>query len=151
MRQRSCIAFSLVETVIALGIFAFCIVVLLALFPIGLRAARSVADETVAVNMAASVFGGWQMQADKTAELSVDRIVSDLPPLDQVTRERPVYLGAEGMEVPGPETASVLMLYSVQPGGAGTSTVTLSFRWPANAPDNAALQTRQFIRTFALP
>jgi hypothetical protein len=90
------------------------------------------------------------MQADKTAQLTVERMVTNLPALNQVTRERPVYLGAEGMEAAGPDTASVLMLYSVQPGN-GTSTVTLSFRWPANAPNNAALQTRQFIRTFSLP
>jgi len=151
MRPRSLVAFSLVETVIALGIFAFCIVVILALFPIGLRAARSVADETVAVNMAASVFGGWHMQANKTAQLTIEGMVTNLPALDQATREAPFYLGAEGLQAPGPETASVLMLYSVEPIGTTASRVTLSFRWPANAPANAALQTRQFIRTFALP
>jgi uncharacterized protein (TIGR02598 family) len=151
MKPRFSLGFSLVETVIALGIFAFCIVVLLALFPVGLRAARSVADETVAVNMAASVFGGWQMQADKTAQLTIEGMVTNLPALDQATREAPFYLGAEGVQAPDRQTASVLMLYSVAPVGPTASTVTLSFRWPANAPTNAALQTRQFIRTFPLP
>ncbi|MEY3480692.1 MAG: hypothetical protein RIQ71_1467, partial [Verrucomicrobiota bacterium] len=54
--------FSLTETVIALGLFAFCILPIIGLMPVGTGAARSVEQETQAVHLAEAFFGAWQVR-----------------------------------------------------------------------------------------
>ncbi len=142
--------FSLVEVVIALGLFAFCIVVILGLMVTGLRSARGVADETVAVNMAESILGAWQVQASKSNELTIPGLISNLPPLTQ-SGSRDFYFGGEGIQVANSEPASVYMRYTTLPAPSKTSTVvTLDFRWPARGPTNTA-QTRQITGAVAVP
>lgn len=53
--------FSLVETVIALGIFVFCIVGIVGLIPVGLNAVRSVSNENNAIHIASSIEGIWEV------------------------------------------------------------------------------------------
>lgn len=59
--QQDTRAFSLVETVIALGIFVFCIVGIVALMPVGLNAVRSVSNENNAIHIASSIEGIWEV------------------------------------------------------------------------------------------
>jgi uncharacterized protein (TIGR02598 family) len=59
--QEDTRAFSLVETVIALGIFVFCIVGIVALMPVGLNAVRSVSNENNAIHIASSIEGIWEV------------------------------------------------------------------------------------------
>ena len=54
-------AFSLIEVVIALGIFAFCIVGIVGLLPIAANSVKSVSQETNANNIAESIAGFWQV------------------------------------------------------------------------------------------
>lgn len=142
--------FSLVEVVVALGIFAFCIVAIVALFPIGLRSARSVADETNAVNVGESIFGAWDMQRNKGDNLTIVGMVSNLPALTQAVAEREIFLDSVGVQVGGLEGASMKLFYSVAPSPAQRrSSLRLRFHWPPAAPDDTA-QTRDLIKIFAL-
>lgn len=143
-------AFSLVEVVMALGIFAFCIVAIVALLPVGLRSARSVADESNAVNIGESIFGAWDMQRSKEAPLTIAGMVSNLPALTQGVADREIFFDSTGRQVEGAEGASLKMFYSVNPQvQQRRSTVRLRFHWPPTAPDDTA-QTRDLIKIFAL-
>jgi uncharacterized protein (TIGR02598 family) len=55
------LGFSLVETVIALGIFVFCIIGIVGLMPVGLNAVRSVSNENNAIHIASSIEGIWEV------------------------------------------------------------------------------------------
>ena len=140
--------FSLVEIVIALGIFAFCIVVLLGLMPVGLRAARSVSDESNAVNIGDSIFGAWRMQRAKDSPLTIPGLVTNLPPLDKAASGDEFYFDTRGQGVGSPEEASLKLIYTVEPTDL-SSTVRLRFYWPPLAPTNTA-QTRDLIQVFSL-
>ncbi len=152
-------AFSLVETVLALGVFAFCIVVVAGLLISGINAARSVANETNAVNLANSIFGAWQMQSNRAVPLSITNMVTNLPALSEapVAGSQNVYffdyagrqLGEEGAA-----SAALKMLYGVQVVEEVDPAlepvlpeVVLDFYWPAQATVEVA-QHRQFRRIF---
>ena len=51
--------FSLIEVVIALGIFSFCIVAIVGLLPVGMNSVRSVSNENNAIHIASSIEGIW--------------------------------------------------------------------------------------------
>jgi uncharacterized protein (TIGR02598 family) len=143
--------FSLVETVIALGIFAFCIVVIMGLMPIGLQSARSVANEGNAVNIAESISAGWMMQQKPDQPLILPGIVTNppIPALSVNTGQRVFYFDSRGRQVTDAADASLRMQYrSVL--RDNTSAVEMTFFWPATAPNEAA-QSRTFDAVFQLP
>jgi uncharacterized protein (TIGR02598 family) len=148
-------AFSLVEIVVALGIFSFCIVAILGMLPVGMRAARGVADESNAVNIASSIFGLWEIAPAGTPLFPTNIFVNTGPSINvgqpnNVT----VYFDDEGRIVPSAQSASLNMTYSATqtniPGNptAINYSVNLVFRWPPTAPDNVA-QVRVFSDMFA--
>lgn len=159
--KRPANGFSLIETVLALGIFAFCVVVIAGLLISGINAARSVANETNAVNLANSIFGAWQVQTNKAAQLSITNMVTNLPAL----RDAPIageanayFFDARGLQVAENDAAAAAlkMLYSVdwvanqdpaEP--SSMAEVILDFYWPAQAAENVA-QKRRFRRMFYL-
>ena len=61
LHKRMRPGFCLVETVIALGIFVFCIVGIVGLIPVGLNAVRSVSNENNAIHIASSIEGIWEV------------------------------------------------------------------------------------------
>jgi hypothetical protein len=148
-------AFSLVETVLALGIFAFCIVVVIGVLLSGMRAARSVTDETNAVSIANSILGAWGVQVNKAAPLrigdhAVGAMVTNLPPLNAAVPRGEFYFNEVGRQTNSVNGASLKLFYSVTPDTAGgTSLLELEFWWPPLAPTNAA-QRRSFARVFSL-
>jgi len=143
-------AFSLVETVLALGIFAFCILVLLGLMLSGMRAARSVADETNAVNIANSIFGAWQVQTNKGARLRIGEMITNLPPLTDNATQTEFFFNELGFQTNSAEGASLKLFYSSRPVGNGSNReVELTFYWPPLAPSNAA-QSRTMSRLISL-
>jgi uncharacterized protein (TIGR02598 family) len=150
-RTTKNVGFSLVETVIALGIFAFCVTVLLALLVTGIRSARSVGDETNAVSIANSIIGAWQVQRAKSAPVQIpDIITSNLPALTQSTVRQEFYFDASGNEVDQIEAASLKLNYTVTPDLENNiSLLELEFYWPPLAPPEAA-QTRTFTQILAL-
>jgi len=145
-------AFSLVEVVIALGLFAFCVVAITGLFGVGLGASRSVANDAVAASLAESIYGAWQMQKDPQSELKLPPLFEEeLPPLTDGDSE--IYLDDTGTRVETLGEAAVLMTYKSQEVGTDAYRLDLSFKWPAAAAEEATtgIQTRFFSRTFYKP
>ncbi len=143
-------AFSLVETVLALGIFAFCVVVLLGLMPVGLRSARSVANESNAVNIGQSILAAWTMQKNKGQDLALPPFLSNsLPPLNQPLPEREIFFDDFGNEAPSAEAASLKLIYSVDLPEPGVATVRMRFAWPPLAPPET-VQTRDLVQSVRL-
>jgi uncharacterized protein (TIGR02598 family) len=146
--RRRATGFSLVETVVALGLFGFCVVVLLGLLGVGLRSARSVNQETVANMLASSIFAAWQIQENKAAPLTIPTVVSNLPALSTAGR-REFYFDSDGRQKSDGSGAALQMSYQAAPTPVTPgSQLQLEFSWPPAAPTNA-IQTRSFIGVFA--
>jgi len=52
---RNKVAFSLVEVVIAIGVFSFCLLILIALVPVGLTSNKSTRDRTIVADLCSSL------------------------------------------------------------------------------------------------
>jgi len=142
-------AFSLVEVVVALGLFSFCIVAITGLLSVGLGSTRSVVNEAGAVNIAASVFGAWDVQESGTAGLTVPGLFTDLPALSASTSQR-FFFDQSGVQVEDATAAAFEVLYTTVAEGEAPAVVTtldLTFRWPVGGADNS-VQTRRFTRSF---
>jgi uncharacterized protein (TIGR02598 family) len=142
-------AFSLVEVVVALGLFSFCIAAITGLLSVGLGSTRSVVNEGTAVNIASSVFGAWEAQESKQAQLTVPGLFTNLPALSSSTTND-FYFDSSGVQVDGPGGAALEMSYATTAAGqapAINTRVDLTFRWPVGGAPNA-VQTRSFTRVF---
>jgi uncharacterized protein (TIGR02598 family) len=140
-------AFSLIETVIALGIFAFCIVTMLGLLPVGMRASRSVADEANALHIASSIFAARD-SATTNSTISIPSIGISIPAQAQASQT--VYFDYNGIALPSASGATLAMRYEslpLQPPSNTSFQVNLFFTWPVNAPAQVA-QQRTFSQTF---
>ena len=151
MKRKNFTAFSLIEVVIALGIFTFCVTILLGLIPIGLKAVRSVTEESNAIHISSSVFGFWQ-QAPNGAPLVIPGVFSNASLLvgaaGSATNN---YFGDSGSPT-NAASASLLMAYTATalPSVPNGFNVELQFQWPARAAANStARQTRTFQGVFA--
>jgi uncharacterized protein (TIGR02598 family) len=141
-------AFSLVEVVIALGLFSFCIVAITGLLSVGLGSTRSVVNEGVAVNLAGSVYGAWEAQTNRTENLTVPGLFTNLPPLsDQVSTN--FFFDQSGVQVQDAAQGALQMDYVATPSGAApmVTTLDLVFTWPVGGATNA-IQTRSYSRVF---
>jgi uncharacterized protein (TIGR02598 family) len=139
-------AFSLIEVVIALGIFAFCIVGIVGLLPIAANAVKSVSQESNANNIAESISGIWQV----APQTNISIINSSFP----VTN---LYIGSSNLSTNyfnefGQQTdsnsATLRMEYEASQLAAPNTnsySVNMTFCWPANAPTNSpTLNKRTF-------
>lgn len=153
MRSRAPAAFSLVEVVIALGIFTFCITVLLGLIPVGLKSARSVSEEANAVHIASSVFGLWQVIPTNftSRALTISNVFTNIGTVGTASSSTN-YFDDSGVQVSGLNTASLAMFYRATSLGAavpGGWDVELRFQWPARSASNApGVQSRTFREVF---
>lgn len=135
-------AFSLVETVVALGLFAFCILGVLALIPVGMGAARSVSEESAAAALADAFFGAWMVAPTNANEFPIPTMFTNPAVPVNGAATGVVYFGGEGEQVSAANSASLQMTYNVaaQQGGYG---IDLVFQWPPG-PTNSATQVRLF-------
>ena len=153
MRPRTAAAFSLVEVVVALGIFTFCITVLLGLIPVGLKSARSVSEEANAVHIASSVFGLWQVIPTNftTSALTISNVFTNIGTVGAAGSSTN-YFDSAGVQVNGLNNASLAMFYRATSLGAavpGGWDVELRFQWPARSASNApGVQSRTFREVF---
>jgi len=142
-------AFSLVEVVLALGLFSFCIVAITGLLTVGLRSTRSVVNEGGAVNIAASVFGAWEAQEDGSASLTIPGLFTNLPALS-TSSSNDVFFDQSGVQAPGAAQAAFKMVYVTRSSGVApalSSQLDLVFSWPPDGASNT-VQTRRFTRVF---
>ena len=142
-------AFSLVEVVVALGLFSFCVLAIAGLLTVGLGSTRSVVNESSAVNIASSVFGAWEVQELGTAALIVPGLFTNLPVLSK-SKTSEFFFDSSGVQTDRAEGAALQMTYEADAQGeapAINTTLTLQFSWPVSAAANAQ-QTRTFQRVF---
>lgn len=137
-------AFSLIEVVIALGIFAFCIVGIVGLLPIAANSVKSVTLESNANNIAESIAGMWQVASRNST------ITNSTFPLTNLfigTNISTNYFNEFGQQT-NSNSASLRMEYVASQLAAPNTnsySVNMTFSWPANAPTNSlTLNKRTF-------
>jgi uncharacterized protein (TIGR02598 family) len=139
-------AFSLIEVVIALGIFAFCIVGIVGLLPIASNAVKSVSQESNANNIAESIAGFWQV-APSGSQTGGNFTMGNFTVGTTTPTPPIIYYNNEGIVVDTVAESSLRLTYDVQNlvGFANTFTVNLTFTWPPNASANSTTaNTRTF-------
>ena len=137
-------AFTLVETVIALGIFAFAIVIMVGMLPVGLRSTRDVANESNAISVSSSIFGAWR-HAALNSTVTLPNIVTNL---SISAGNNQIFFNEFGTQTtPANASFRIDSQVSSDPAGLSLYRVDLICHWPANAPDTVA-QKRIFTETF---
>jgi type II secretory pathway pseudopilin PulG len=142
-RNFSATGFSLVETVVALGLFAFCILGVLALIPIGMGSARSVAEEGSAAALADAFFGAWLVAPTNVTEFKIPSLFTN--PTVPVNRPGSgmVYFRDDG-EQSSLDSATLQLNYNIVAQTAPSGfLIDLVFQWPPGQ-SNAATQVRRF-------
>ena len=134
-------AFSLIEVVIALGIFAFCIVGIVGLLPIASNAVKSVSQESNANNIAESIAGFWQVAPLGSSTTGGNFTMGNFTVGNGTDT---FYYDNNGAQVLTLAESSLKLNYDAQ-GLSGSFTVNLTFTWPPNASDNSTIATK---RTF---
>ena len=143
MKNKS-FAFSLIEVVIALGIFAFCIVGIVGLLPIAANSVKSVSQESNANNIAESIAGFWQV-APSGSQTGANFMMGNFNVGNATIKTN--YYNDFGSEVLSVTNASLRLDYYAQPLSSypGSFTVNLTFTWPPNASANSTTANK---RTF---
>jgi uncharacterized protein (TIGR02598 family) len=138
--------FSLVETVIALGIFVFCIVGIVGLMPVGLNAVRGVSNENNAIHIASSIQGIWEV-ASANSTLSHAQFPVTNFYIGATNNAPPFYFNEFG-EQTNQSGASLRMTYNATVNSAFPSAydVRMVFAWP---PVGNATSTREFTYTIS--
>ena len=144
--QEETRAFSLVETVIALGIFVFCIVGIVALMPVGLNAVRSVSNENNAIHIASSIEGIWEV-APANSTLSHAQFPVTNFYIGATNNSPPFYFNEFG-EQTNQGSASLKMTYNATVSSTFPTAydVKMVFSWP---PVGNATTTREFSYTIS--
>jgi uncharacterized protein (TIGR02598 family) len=141
--------FSLIEVVIALGIFAFCIVAIVGLLPVGMNSVRSVSNENNAIHIASSIEGIWQVAPTNKSFTNSGFPITNL--YVGATNSSVFYFNEFG-EQTNSAGASVNMTYT-----ATTNTnflpstaydVKMIFKWPPHATNTATI-TNATVREFS--
>jgi len=138
-RARPDAAFSLVEVIVALGIIAFALSILLALMPVGLRSATDTVQETTAATLAERVFAEFRAKP-------------------QLRQPGTRYFDSSGREVDR-QTAAMQLTVSrsvTAPASAAAPIFTLRFEWPValaggsggGRTNNINYQSRTFVAQF---
>lgn len=142
-------AFSLIEVVIALGIFSFAMVGIFALIPVSMNSIRSVSNEIRANEIAETIFGIWEIAPSEMRTNTIDAI-----PISGITTtnaggvsgfcigntNQTVYFSEDGYLVDDSDNALIVIKYRVDTNSVtNISRVELSFGWPASASTNSPL------------
>ena len=151
-RTASKAGFSLIEVVIALGIFAFCIVAIVGLLPVGMNSVRSVSNENNAIHIASSIEGIWQV-APTNSTITITNFITNLLVTNASTGNYSTnYFFNEFGEQTDSAGASVNMTYTATTNAnLSPSTaydVKMVFKWPPHAT-SANATVREFSYTIS--
>ena len=128
--------FSLVEVVIAVGIAAFCLVVMLGLIPAGMNSNKDSSGETAAANIARNIFSDLRA-TPKSINTSVLYGIT-LPSSSTPLTNSPLYFDDAGSTnsstSPRTKYRATVILTSTPP----TITVGILITWPAGAAPSTA-------------
>jgi len=144
VKRRANCAFSLVEVAVALGIAAFCLIVVFGLMPVSVQTNRSATSQTAATNIIAAVV------ADLRATPKTNNISSQFR-ITFGTNPAPMYFDGAGQFAGSMAPASPTpfqpryQLNVTWGGSAGLRYADLKVTWPAAAaPTNAAGSVETF-------
>jgi uncharacterized protein (TIGR02598 family) len=148
--NTSSVGFSLIEVVIALGIFAFCIVAIVGLLPVGMNSVRSVSNENNAIHIASSIEGVWQV-APLGSTITIPNIITNLA--ISSSQNATYYFDEFGEPLANSTGASLKMSYTtvnytVAAIGNAT-TVNMAFSWPPGAVTPNNQTKREFSYTIS--
>ena len=143
-------AFSLIEVVIALGIFSFAMVGIFALIPVSMNSIRSVSNEIRANEIAQTIFGIWDIAPSEMRTNAIDAIpISGLTTtnVDGVTNfcigvSQTVYCGDDGYLTRNNNKATMAIQYAVEnytDNDDEFKRVKLTFSWPPTAETTSPL------------
>ena len=140
--------FSLIEVVIALGIFSFCIVAIVGLLPVGMNSVRSVSNENNAIHIASSIEGIWQVVPTNTSITYSNFPITNL--YIGITNNAPPFYFNEFGEQTDSAGASVNMTYTANASTTTSSAydVKMVFKWPPHAT-SANATIREFSYTIS--
>ncbi len=128
--------FSLVEVVIAVGIAAFCLVVMLGLIPTGLSTNKDSSGETAAANIARNIFSDLRATAKTNSTSSLCGITFPSGASPEISTNYWDDAGATN------STNSILTKYrstvTVTSNSSPVMTVSLLITWPHTAATNTA-------------
>ena len=128
-------AFSLIEVVIAMGIFSFCIVGIVGLLPIAANSVRSSVNESNANNIAESIAGFWMVAPDE-AVTTGNFTMGDFTIGNATTTPQTIYYNYDG-KITNETSATLKLVYTADLfSGNNTFSVNLNFTWPPNASGN---------------
>jgi uncharacterized protein (TIGR02598 family) len=141
--------FSLIEVVIALGIFAFCIVAIVGLLPVGMNSVRSVSNENNAIHIASSIEGIWQVAPTNTSITNSNFPITNL--YIGITNNAPPFYFNEFGEQTDSAGSSVNMTYTANASTTTSSAydVKMVFKWPPHAPNTNYQTIREFSYTIS--
>ena len=139
--------FSLIEVVIALGIFAFCIVAIVGLLPVGMNSVRSVSNENNAIHIASSIEGIWLVAPTNK---SIANSAFPITNLYVGATNSSVFYFNEFGEQTDSAGASVNMTYTANLSTSLLSSydVKMIFKWPPHAT-SANATVREFSYTIS--
>jgi uncharacterized protein (TIGR02598 family) len=144
--------FSLIEVVIAIGIFAFCIVAIIGMLPVGMNSVRSVSNENNAIHIATSIEGIWEV-APTNSTITITNFITNLLVTNASTGNYSTnYFFNEFGEQVDTVGASVKMNYTVRTNPAPMTnaySVNMTFSWPPNAPTTNYQTVREFSYTIS--
>ena len=141
--------FSLIEVVIALGIFSFCIVAIVGLLPVGMNSVRSVSNENNAIHIASSIEGIWQVAPTNTSITNSNFPITNL--YIGITNNAPPFYFNEFGEQTDSAGSSVNMTYTANASTTTSSAydVKMVFKWPPHAPNTNYQTIREFSYTIS--
>jgi hypothetical protein len=139
--------------VIALGIFAFAAVGMIALFSMGLNANRESTEKLLSANIATSILGRWRaLPTSAITDLSLPDLLTSAD-----NTSVPVLLTEEGTKATSPDKARLALIYKITapdpvttPTG-GFSQVYLYFYWPPQAAKTKSTGRFEISTSIALP
>ena len=125
--------FSLIEVVIALGIFAFCIVAIVGLLPVGMNSVRSVSNENNAIHIASSIEGIWQVAPLGSSPITIPNIITNLAISSSANS---TYFFDEFGDPLANSTGAALKMNYKTAGSGNSTTVNMTFSWPPSAAES---------------
>jgi len=154
-------AFSLVEVVIALGIFVFAGFALIGLLSVGVQSNRDSKEQLQAANIIEFLCSTRRVVPTTSISAQPNFPLPDLS-ISANNFTLPIYLTWDGLETPGNTQAGAIfgLLYNITAPAPGTytpkinpgfSTVYICIYWPAEAPLTSASGHVELTSTFALP
>jgi len=148
-RTASKAGFSLIEVVIAMGIFSFCIVAIVGLLPVGMNSVRSVSNENNAIHIASSIEGIWQV-APTNSKITITNFITNLLVTNASTGNYSTnYFFNEFGEQVDSVGASVKMNYKTAVSSGNSTTVNMTFSWPPNSTSTNYQTVREFSYTIS--